>query len=100
MKKIFAVPDMAATQPVTYARAGAPPALLIHGADDRTVRPRNSVSLSDALEAAGSTAEVRLYDGIDHIEIIAALAAPLRWLAGTRADLVDFLGLEKEEPAG
>jgi len=93
VKKIFAVEDIAATQPITFARAGAPRALLLHGADDRTVLPANSERLAAALEREGSAAEVRIYHGIGHIEIAAALAAPFRWLAPTRADILAFLGL-------
>lgn len=99
VKKIFSMPDMAATQPITFVREGAPRALLLHGRDDRTVLLRNSANLADALRAAGNEAELRLYDDIGHIEIVVALAAPLRWLADTRADILAFLGLGEKEPA-
>ena len=53
LKTIFA-PEatIARTQPVTFAGAGAPPAFLATGADDSTVNPRNTASLSPRLRAA------------------------------------------------
>ncbi|WP_426168769.1 alpha/beta hydrolase [Sandarakinorhabdus sp. DWP1-3-1] len=83
-------PDVRATQPVTYARAGAPPVLLLTGADDTTVRPRNAVNLAAALTAAGSAATVKTYPGIGHIGIILALSKPFRGKAPALADSAAF----------
>ena len=91
LEQIFAVDDMAATQPITFAGRGAPPTLLLHGAADATVLPANSERLAAALEAAGNSAQVRLYPGIGHIGLVAALAAPLRWLAPVLDEVAAFL---------
>jgi dipeptidyl aminopeptidase/acylaminoacyl peptidase len=40
--------------PVTFARADAPPILLIHGDADTTVKPEQSLKLYAALKAAGA----------------------------------------------
>lgn len=93
IQRIFAVDDPPSSQPVNVVRDDPPRTLLLHGRDDRTVLPRHSLLLRDALEEAGGRTELELYDGIGHIEIVGALAPPLRWLADTRADVVDFLGL-------
>ena len=82
---------MAATQPITFADASAPRALLLHGAADRTVRPRNSEHLAAALAAAGRPAQLKLYPNLDHVGLVAALAAPLRWLAPVLDDVTAFL---------
>lgn len=104
IKQIFAVDDLQQTQPITFVRPQAPRTLLLHGRDDRTVGPHNSEHLAAALEQAGSEVTLHLYDRIGHIEIVAALAKPLRWLAPTRADALRFLGLggtpAPERPAG
>jgi acetyl esterase/lipase len=84
------VRDPQATQPVAFAAAGAPPALLLHGAEDETVKPRNSERLTAKLRAAGSEAEVRLYPRIGHIGMVTALALPFRHRAPVLADLADF----------
>lgn len=91
LKSIFAVDDMQATQPITFADASAPPALLLHGGDDRTVLPENSRRLATALRAEGNTAEVEIYDGLGHIALVLSLAAPFRWLAPTLEDVTAFI---------
>jgi acetyl esterase/lipase len=91
LKRIFAADDLAATQPITFAEGSAPRALLLHGEDDRTVLPRNSQHLAAALEAAGGRAQLRLYPDLDHVALVAALAAPLRWLAPVLDDVTAFL---------
>ena len=76
-------PDPAETQPVTWAGAGDPPALLLTGADDETVRPRNSHALAQRLRAGGVEAQVVEYPGIGHINILLSLSRPLRGRAPT-----------------
>ncbi|PZN92090.1 MAG: alpha/beta hydrolase [Alphaproteobacteria bacterium] len=83
--------DVRATQPITYARAGAPPVLLLTGADDTTVRPRNAERLAAALQAQGSRAAMKSYPGIGHIGIILALSKPFRGKAPALADTAAFL---------
>lgn len=82
--------DPAETQPVTFADASAPPALLLTGADDTTVKPRNSVSLAARLNAAGVEAEVVRYQGVDHIDIVIALSRPLRGRTPVLEDVARF----------
>ncbi|GGD46433.1 alpha/beta hydrolase fold domain-containing protein [Erythrobacter arachoides] len=84
-------PDPAETQPVTWAGAGDPPALLLTGADDQTVRPRNSHALAQRLRAAGVLAEVREYEGVGHINILLSLSRPLRGRATTLDDASAFI---------
>jgi len=68
--------DLQQTQPITHVHAGAPPLLLIHGADDPRVRPRNSVALAAAMTKAGQPTEAMVLDGIDHERLIMAFARP------------------------
>lgn len=79
-----------ATQPVTFADGTAPPALLLTGEDDTTVKPRNSEALSARLDGAGVDAELVRYEGVDHIDIVIALSRPLRGRATVLDDLSDF----------
>jgi len=83
-------PDLPATQPVTHVDASAPPAFLATGADDATVRPRNSEKLAAKLQAAGVAAEVRVYPKMGHVGIVTALARPLRGKAPVLADATAF----------
>lgn len=83
-------PDPADTQPVTHADASAPPALLLTGAEDTTVRPRNSEALAAALQKAGVPAEVKRYPGIGHVGILTAVARPFRGKAPVVQDMAAF----------
>jgi acetyl esterase/lipase len=84
--------DLDATQPINFASADAPPALLLHGADDTTVAPRHSRTLAERLVAAGAEAELRLYRRIGHVGLVTALALPFRRRAPVLADLAAFVG--------
>jgi acetyl esterase/lipase len=71
LKPIFSVPDLAATQPITYADGKNPPILLQAGEDDTTVDPqKNTVGLDLAIEAHGGKVDMKLYPGLSHIGII------------------------------
>ncbi len=65
--------NLAETQPVTFARRGAPSIFLGTGTDDDTVRPRNTDSLAARLSAAGVPVTVRKYQGVGHAGTILAL---------------------------
>lgn len=84
------VADLPSTQPVNHAGAGDPPALLVAGADDTLVRPRQTAALAQRLKAAGVLAETRLYPGVGHIGVMTALSKPLRGKAPVLADAADF----------
>jgi acetyl esterase/lipase len=83
-------PDAASTQPVNFASADDPPALLLHGASDGTVYPRNSQRLAERLTAAGVDARVELYPGTGHVAIVTALARPFRGKAPVLRDTAAF----------
>ena len=78
------------TQPITFAGPGDPPALLLAGADDTTVKPRNSVALADKLRAAGVDASVTIYPDLGHIGIVTALSRTFRGKAPVLADTARF----------
>lgn len=62
------VPDAAAqASPVSYAAAGGPPFLLLHGAADRMIPCVQSERLNAALRTAGADVELHLYDRADHM---------------------------------
>jgi acetyl esterase/lipase len=82
--------DAPSTQPITFASAGDPPALLLHGALDTTAYPRNSERLAALLRGAGVDARVKLYPKIGHVGIVTALARPFRGRAPVLEDVVAF----------
>ena len=85
-------PDPLATQPITFARANAPPLLLVNGTADTEVRPRNAVNLAARQQARGSTTtRLRLFEGLDHNDLIMALAKPFRYKAPLLEESLTFL---------
>jgi len=79
------------SQPINFARADAPPMLLVHGLKDETVRPKNSSNLAAALRALGVPVTLKLYPKISHADTVAALTALLRGRAPTLADIRVFV---------
>jgi acetyl esterase/lipase len=68
----------AETQPTNFARADAPPLLLVHGAADDLVSPREARVLADAARAAGGRAELRVYPDVAHVDLLLGLSSRLR----------------------
>lgn len=79
------------TYPLTHAGGGAPPLLLLHGSQDRTVSPDNARRLAAAVRERGGCARVRIYDGLDHVGIVIALSLPRLAIAPVMADLIAFV---------
>lgn len=80
-----------AARPVTFARADAPPMLLLHGAADGLVAPRNSLEMAKVQQNKGSQARARIYEKIGHKEIVVALSTPFRGLAPVLDDVSQFI---------
>ncbi len=83
--------NLAETQPVTFARRGAPRIFLGTGTADTTVLPRNTDALAARLEAAGVPVTLRRYDGVGHAGTVLALAPLMRWTP-VLDDLTAFFG--------
>ena len=83
-------PDLTETQPITYVRADAPPLLLLTGDKDTVVKPRNSQALADKIAALGGQPRLKTYSGVDHADIIMAVARPFRTKAPILQDVSEF----------
>ena len=79
------------TQPIHFARADAPPMMLVTGDADTTVRPRNARNLAVRLKALGATVVEKDYAGQGHEDIAMALSLPFRRKATVLDDVVAFL---------
>lgn len=89
LKDIFGPPEhYPRSQPINFVDGGAPPTLLLHGTDDDTVLPKNTVHLAAALERAGVPVTMKLVPGKGHVSLLATLAAPLRF----RPNVLDEIG--------
>lgn len=83
--------DPQVTQPITFARADAPPMLLITSSQDTTVRPRNAINLTARLKQEGGVVEMINYQGLDHEEVVMALSKPFRSKGPVLNDSTSFL---------
>jgi acetyl esterase/lipase len=83
-------PRLDETQPIHYASAASPPVLLLHGGQDDTVWPRNSIHLDARLRSAGASSELKIYRDLGHVGIVTALARPFRDRAPVLADITRF----------
>ena len=90
-------PQPEETQPITYARADAPPLLLVTSDGDETVRARNANNLAARLNELGAPVEVRNYGPLDHEEVVMALSKPFRSKGTVLADSVAFLKTQMGE---
>jgi len=79
------------TQPITYARADAPPLLLATSEGDTTVRARNANNLAAKLRELGASVAVENYGPLGHEEVVMALSKPFRSKGPVLADSVAFL---------
>ena len=98
IKPIFeVVPDMAVTQPITYARADAPPLLLVSGDADTTVGPYNSQNLAKKIRGLGGKVEEHYYPGVQHVGSVLALTSMFRGRAPVLADITAFVAKTRAE---
>jgi acetyl esterase/lipase len=88
---IFGGANRPEIQAITFAQAPLPRALLIHGTADTIVYPRNSEHLAAAWQRAGAPVELKLYEGVDHIDVVAAFSDLLHKRATTREDVLAFI---------
>lgn len=80
------------SQPIRHVSASAPRSFVAAAASDSLVNPqRNSVQLATALKGAGVPTTLKLYERTNHLTVIGAIAAPLRFLAPLLDDVETFI---------
>lgn len=82
-------PEM--TQPINLPTNETVPLLLLHGDEDFVVSPDNTRRLAKKLAGDGVSVEMKLYEGLKHMEPVAALSNALRWKTPVLEDVVRFL---------
>jgi acetyl esterase/lipase len=91
-KPIFsALADTDQARPITFVGGEEVAALLLHGADDRTVFPQNSRDFAARIRDAGGRVSLLEYDDTDHIKIILSFAALFRGRDTVYEDTIEFL---------
>lgn len=80
------------SQPINFVRADAPPMLLLHGMQDKTVAPYNTEHLAKALTAAGAPVITHYYAKANHGDLVAGLSIPARGRVPVLAAVSEFIG--------
>ena len=92
LKIIFGPPEgLSATQPINHVDGRGPPALLLAGAADRTVLPRNSQRLADRIRARGGEAETVIFPRASHARTITDLLPLVGGGLGVRERILAFV---------
>ena len=87
-------PDPTLTQPVTFVRPDAPPLWLGHGTEDQVVHAEDTIILCERMTAAGGRCEARLYEGLNHADLIATFSPLFRGKAPVLDDVAAFFRRE------
>ncbi len=90
---VFHHPDYPpGTQPIDYVRRDSLRAFLGAAHDDHLVgTERNTVQMAERMRAAGAPVEMKLYEGVDHVTLVASMAWSLRWMSSVLDDVADFI---------
>lgn len=80
--------EQARSQPVNFVDGDEPPMLLLHGQDDTTVKPSNTLSLAAKMRAHGEPVTTRMYPDMAHIGILLKLGVGT---SPVRDDVVAFI---------
>jgi acetyl esterase/lipase len=82
--------QQARSQPVNFVEGDEPPALLLQGETDGTVKPSNALSLQRQYEAHGEHVEVKLYPDTGHMGVLFGLGTG-KHKAPVLDDVVSFI---------
>ncbi len=93
---IFSTEKDEATQPITYAAAGMPPMLLVHGENDTEVYPKNTRNFAAKLKAAGSPVQTIIYPDARHQAMILSLLNGFRGKIPLLEDISTFVHAESK----
>jgi acetyl esterase/lipase len=92
-------PDPTLTQPITFARADAPPLWLGHGTDDAVVHAEDTRLLCERMDEVGGTCTARFYEGLNHADLVATFSPLFRKKAPVLAEVSDFFHRTLDRPA-
>jgi acetyl esterase/lipase len=92
---IFSTEKDRATQPAHYVRESLPPMLLIHGANDTEVLPKNTRNMAAGLREFNNDVTVHIYPDAQHQSIVLSLLHGFRGKTPLLHDIATFI---KEHP--
>jgi acetyl esterase/lipase len=78
-------------RPIDLVSERAPPALLVHGMEDRYIHPREVANFQAKLREAGASADCRIYDDVGHLGTVVNISLALPWLPATLTEVQAFI---------
>ncbi len=90
--------NAAQVQPIMHVSVPAPPALLMHGAEDTTVSVRNTRLMGTEISRAGSHAKIVEFDQAGHVSLIVALSKIYRFQLPVLEHIVEFADTFRSPP--
>ena len=90
--------NAAQVQPIMHVSSPAPPALLMHGAEDTTVSVRNTRLMGAEISRAGSHARIVEFDQAGHVSLIVALSKIYRFKLPVLEQIVEFAETFRSPP--
>jgi acetyl esterase/lipase len=91
MSALFADMDYPESQPSHFVDGSEPPMLLLYGNQDKKVYMRNIVNMTEIVRQKGGSVEPHIYNGVDHVAMLAALSIPYRGRSEVMHDISAFL---------
>ncbi|MFI4919718.1 MAG: alpha/beta hydrolase [Legionellales bacterium] len=91
VKALFSKVSDEQTQPINYIERGLPPFLLVTGAMDTGVFPKNTINFANQLRHFKVPVMEIIYPKIGHIGIILSLAAGFRYKVPLLEDITHFI---------
>lgn len=83
--------DLKMTQPISFVNAGDPAMLLMHGEDDVSVKVGNTIRIAKRVKQVGGIVETKIYDDVDHIDILISLSSTFRHVSPVLNDSISFM---------
>jgi len=77
--------------PLNNTSTPLPPIFFVHGSDDTTVYPQNSQKLADAIIQRGGKAKVKVYEGLNHIDVIKNISRHFDGEDGLKRNIISFI---------
>jgi acetyl esterase/lipase len=100
LKDIFGPPaGLAATQPINFVTAAAPPVFLGAPQEDSLVKPKNTINLAARITQQGGHPTVKFYSRVSHLTLIGCFSGLLRWMAPVVDDTAGFIREMTDKPA-
>ncbi len=97
---VFGAANTPANEPYAFVDGHNPPALLLAGADDTTVMPRNTTELAARIREAGGSVEAKIYPGVGHVGLVTAFAPLFEDRAPVLDEVARFAAGRRSNPAG